>query len=361
MRGGVLLAVALILGGCGVAPATPSAQGSAPAASPPTPASAKPTPTVEPTNAPAARGWRQLAAQGPSAREDHTWTVSGDGATAYLFGGRMSDGTALDDMWAYDLRGDAWSVIEATGPSARFGHNAAWVDGVGLVVFAGQGPDGFHDDLWAFDPEADSWRSLPATGAVPLARYGSCAALGPDGRLWISHGFTSDGSRFSDTRAYDFGSGRWTDETPDSGRPVERCLHGCWWTADEQLALFGGQTTGVAALGDLWHFDPDRPTAGRWRRLADPAERLEARQLYASARVANVTVIFGGGTLDGGYLADTWLLDDAGAATRLRADPAPAARSGAELIADPQRHRLLLLGGRDADGAMADLWELALR
>ena len=93
---------------------------------------------------------------------------------------------------------------------------------------------------------------LPATGAAPVARYGSCAAIGPDGRLWISHGFTQEQSRFSDTRAYDFASGTWTDETPAGPRPVERCLHGCWWTDAGELALYAGQTTGVTALDDRW-------------------------------------------------------------------------------------------------------------
>ena len=104
----------------------------------------------------------------------------------------------------YDLATDSWRQVETVGPPARFGHNAAWVDNVGLVVFAGQSPTTFYNDLWAYDPAADRWRELPAGGDAPVARYGSCAAIGPDGRLWISHGFTSEGSRFADTRAYDF-------------------------------------------------------------------------------------------------------------------------------------------------------------
>ena len=90
------------------------------------------------------------------------------------------------------------------GPAARFGHEAAWVEDVGLVVFAGQAGATFFNDLWAYDPDADAWTELPGSGDVPVSRYGTCAAVGPDGRLWISHGFTSDGVRFSDTRAYDF-------------------------------------------------------------------------------------------------------------------------------------------------------------
>ena len=123
-------------------------------------------------------------------------------------------------------------------------------------IFAGQSPTTFYNDLWAYDPAADRWRELPAGGDAPVARYGSCAAIGPDGRLWISHGFTSEGSRFADTRAYDFTTHDWSDETPAGERPVERCLHGCWWTDDGRLALYAGQTTGVPALGDLWQLTP---------------------------------------------------------------------------------------------------------
>jgi hypothetical protein len=41
-------------------------------------------------------------------------------------------------------------------------------------------------------------------------------------------------------------------------------------------------------------------------------------------------------------------------------EAAPAPRSGSELIADPARGRLLLFGGRDGDGAFADLWQVVV-
>jgi hypothetical protein len=250
--------------------------------------------------------------------------------------------------------------VSASGPPARFGHNAAWVDGVGLVIFAGQSAAAFYNDLWAFDPAAERWAKLPAGGDMPVARYGSCAAVGPDGRLWISHGFTSEGSRFADTRAYDFATGSWTDETPAGERPIERCLHGCWWTDDGRLALYAGQTTGVLALGDLWHLaQGPRPGTNAWS-MVERAQRWPAdRQLYAFARSGPATIAFGGRGLDGRYLDDTWLFPDAGSPSRIRAT-GPAARAGAELIADEPRGRIILFGGRDADGAFDDLWELPL-
>lgn len=308
--------------------------------------------TPEPTPAPLA--WSELDARGPSAREDHTWTVDASGETAYLFGGR--DGAdVFGDLWTFDLASDAWSQLEAAGPAPRFGHEAVWVEGIGLVVFAGQAGTAFFNDLWAFDPETGAWRQLPSGGDVPVARYGTCAAIGPDGRLWISHGFTSDGTRFADTRAYDFADGTWTDETPSGDLPVNRCLHGCWWTADGELALFGGQTTGVTALDDRWVLRP----ADGW--AAVDGARPDARNLYARARTDGATLLFGGQALDASRLDDAWLLVD-GEADAVPLDVAgegPPGRSGAELVRDPSRGRYLLFGGLGADGALGDTWQLS--
>ena len=295
-----------------------------------------------------------LSASGPAAREDHTWTVAADGATALLFGGR--DGATVHrDLWSYDLEADAWTQLEpGPGPAARFGHEAAWVDGIGLVVFAGQAGADFFNDLWAYDPDSNAWRQLPSSGAAPIPRYGTCSAVAPDRRLWISHGFTSDGARFSDTRAYDFATGEWTDESPSSGaRPVERCLHACWWTDAGGLTLYAGQTTGVTALADRWTF-----TDGAWTQLegALPPDR----NLYGRTRLPGATLVFGGRALDGSFLGDLWLLrDDAVDSEQLQPDgEALPGRAGAELILDAARGRVLLFGGRDEDASHGDIWEL---
>jgi hypothetical protein len=295
----------------------------------------------------------ELAGDAPAAREDHTWTVGSDGL-AYLFGGR-ADATVHGDLWALDLATDTWIPLDPAGarPAPRFGHEAEWVDGVGLVVFAGQAGSDFFGDLWAYDPGAAAWRELPSGGDAPVPRYGTCAAVGPDGRLWVSHGFTADGTRFSDTRAYDFAAGAWADETPPDGRPVERCLHGCWWTDDGRLALYAGQTTGVTALDDRWSLDP----AAGWSVLDGAVP--PARNRYAHVRDHGETWVFGGEGGDGSALGDLWRLGDDGSVRA--ADPAtgiaPAPRWGAELILDTEGDRLLLFGGRDPEGVMGDAWE----
>ena len=351
-----------------ISPAT-DAPATAPTDQPATdqPPSSTPTSSSTPTPAPTTAGpsgpprvgdWsEQTVVDGPAAREDHTWTVAGDGS-ALLFGGRAGR-REFNDLWRYDLAADSWTELEPSGesPSPRFGHVAVWVAGVGLVIWSGQAGADFFSDVWTYDPLANEWRELPATGAIPPARYGSCGGLGPDGRLWISHGFTEDTGRFADTRAYDFTSGEWTDLTPDGTLPVERCLHDCLWTPDGRLVLYAGQTTGAPAIGDLWTY---AVATGEWTK--GPTPEPEPRQLYAITALGGTAFVFGGGAQDGSPLDDLWLLD-LSSLEWSAAQPVgslPAARSGATLIADPEHSRVLLFGGRGAEGELADLWRLEL-
>jgi hypothetical protein len=354
------LAALLLLAACAAPPSvSPATEPSSPDPSATMATSEATAPTEAPSASPPPESvaWSQLDAGGPLAREDHTWTVDAASGVAYLFGGR--DGaTVFGDTWAYDLVADVWTELTpSASPQPRFGHEAVWADGIGLVIFAGQAGSTFFGDLWAYDPAANAWAQLPATGAVPTPRYGSCAAIGPDGRLWISHGFTQDQLRFSDTRAFDFASNTWADETPAEGqRPVERCLHGCWWTDGGELALYAGQTTGTTALDDRWIL-----ADGTWTQVEGALP--SGRNLYARARVDRSTLVFGGQAIDGSYLGDLWLLDD-GAADAEQVEPVgdgpqPVGRAGAEMIADPERGRTLLFGGRTADSALDDLWILS--
>jgi hypothetical protein len=336
------------------APAAPTAT---PGASPTATAAASPTRT-------GVLGWQELAVEGetPAAREDHTWTLNDEGTVAYLFGGR-ADGEALGDLWVYDLTADRWERRDpARGPSERFGHTATWVPDVGLVVWSGQAGSDFFGDVWAYDPMEDRWRELPASGEVPAARYGACADLGPDGRLWISHGFTFEG-RFDDTRAYDFESGEWVDLTPTE-RPALRCLHECLWADDGRFLLYGGQTNDAAALGDLWALEPPREDGAdagvRWMELRGGPP---PRNLYAAAEVAGDVYVFGGSGTERVYLDDLWLLEtatDQWRALEPESTRRPEGRSGATFVADRQRGRLLLFGGETADSVLDDLWSLSL-
>jgi Galactose oxidase, central domain len=364
------LVVAIVaLSGCfGAGVGSPSIADLPSAAGTPTPVPPAPAPSssppVSPSSAPgpsaaAVLAWAPVEPSGPApeAREDHTWTLDPAGRAAWLFGGR-DGGSEFADLWRYDLASDTWSrqAPIGPGPDARFGHTATWVDGVGLVIWSGQSSKAFFDDLWAYDPTSNRWRKLPTEGPIPEARYGSCAALGPDGRLWISHGFTEDSGRFDDTQAYDFEAGRWTDETLDGTIAPIRCLHDCLWTPDGRLVLYAGQTTGTPAIGDLW----TRGVDAGWTSIADGPP--PARQLYALAAIDGTAYVFGGGAKDGSTLRDLWLLD-LSTLDWTEASPhgdRPSGRSGSAFVADPIGSRLLLFGGKREGRALGDVWGLSI-
>jgi hypothetical protein len=224
-----------------------------------------------------------------------------------------------------------------------------------VVVFAGQRGTDFFNDLWAFDPREGRWRKLPAGGAAPRPRYGSCLVVGPDGRLWMSHGFTTAG-RFDDTRAYNLKSGRWTAVTPAGRKPGERCLHECFTSAAGDLVLYGGQDDGAFALGDLWSMGRERS----WQRSDDP--ELKPRRLYGVTEAGEQVYVFGGAGEDDQPLADLWRVDRTTLSfERVIVDGShPAARYAGTLITDAEGGRLLLFGG-EGNRTRADVWELVDR
>ena len=142
---GAVLALAIsACGGTTQSPAAPASPASAPPsttapASPPSepPRSPSIAPSLAVSEPPVVTAWRRLEpGDGPDSREDHTWTLDPSTRTGYLFGGR--DGaTVYDDLWVFDLASDTWRELDprGKGPAARFGHEAVWVDGVGLVVW----------------------------------------------------------------------------------------------------------------------------------------------------------------------------------------------------------------------------------
>jgi len=121
--------------------------------------------------------------------------------------------------------------------------------------------------------------------------------------------------------------------------------------------LYGGQTTGVAAIGDLWTYLPEE---GAW--TEGPTPDLLPRQLYAIAALGDSAYVFGGRGLNGQPLDDLWQLDLEGLGwTELQPNASrPPMRAGATLVADQADDRLLLFGGVGGDGVLADLWVLEL-
>jgi hypothetical protein len=116
----------------------------------------------------------------------------------------------------------------------------------------------------------------------------------------------------------------------------------------------------VEALADLWALDGAGTPSAAWSQVdgALPADR----NLYAFARHDGDVVVVGGRGRGSVYRADTWRFDGSSlaAAPISAAGEQPPGRSGATLVDDPVRARMLLFGGRNGGGSLADLWALSL-
>jgi hypothetical protein len=301
----------------------------------------------------------EAAPDGPAAREGHTWTVDPSSAAAYLFGGRSGD-EPLGDLWAFDMTADAWERLAPVGPSpsARAGHVAAWMDGIGLVVFGGRDAAGTSSELWAFDPGANGWRILTTTGAGPAPRTDACGVLGPDGRLWVSHGEGPTGVHLDDVWAFDPAASVWTDAGPTTGGPTPRAGSACWWSGADGLTLYGGRSETDEGLDDAWSLGS--PSAAGW--VSGPEFPPPGRAFAAVATSSSAAYVFGGAA--GDVLLGELLGSDLSArmTERFTAESgAPAPRTGAALVDDPEGERLLLFGGRVASGPTDEMWAVSPR
>lgn len=292
--------------------------------------------------------WTETKGSAPPARRDHSLVSSNDLGSVYLFGGRAGN-SPLADLWVFEVASGTWAKIDAVGPSARFGHNAAFLEGK-LVVFGGQtGPNSFVNDLWRFDPSTSSWARATPTGGPPAPRYGAGGAV-VDGKLQISHGFTNQG-RFDDT--WNQVGEMWENASASETRPEKRCLlRTAHQPGSDKVVLFGGQSNSSAFLGDTWLYDP---AARTWSELE--AEGPSARNLYAMGTVDGTVYLFSGQTSEG-PTDDLWTFDGASWAEVAVTGRTPPARSGADLaVLDGA---LIVFGGQGTAGDLSDTWVLQL-
>ncbi|MGH2729966.1 MAG: Kelch repeat-containing protein [Actinomycetota bacterium] len=308
-----------------------------------------------------AEGWTQLATTGtPPARTDHGLSYDSESGVVYLFGGRDDDGVAMNDLWALDLASATWTQVtfDDPAPAPRFTPIIFWdVARDRLVVATGQGA-GFFNDVWAFDPAAAAWSELGADATTrPERRYGAGGAYDPaNDRFFVTHGFTSKG-RFDDTWTFALNEETWTQLEVTGGVPLKRCLlRGAWDSQRGRLLLFGGQSNQDSHMDDLWSLNV---VAGMWReRKAD--RKPSARNLYGAAfdDERGRWWLFGGST-EAGPTESLWRYDTATKSwRRIRRSPQPSARSGADIVV--AGNKLILFGGYDGNGVLADTWELVI-
>ncbi len=110
-----------------------------------------------------------------------------------LFGGQASDGTALADLWAFDLVTQTWTELDPGGgggdPPPRFTHSLTYDPLLEQTILVGGTPDGgdtLLSDTWHYD-SANGWSEATPTTTLPGRAYQQ-AVYTPAGLIFFSNG-----------------------------------------------------------------------------------------------------------------------------------------------------------------------------
>ncbi|MCA8965908.1 MAG: hypothetical protein KDC48_13570 [Planctomycetes bacterium] len=296
--------------------------------------------------------WTQLApAITPSPRAGAIGVS--DGSSIYLFGGKPSSTTELDDLWRFD--GATWTNITPTSgplPPARDWYGCAYDTMRGrLVLFGGRSTALAADlgDTWEFD--GSSWTQLmPAHSPSP--RRWTAMAFDTLRNETILFGGATGSTYYDDT--WSWNGTDWTQLAPAT-TPGIRARGAMSYDITRGETIYFGGRNAAGALGDTWKWD-----GTGWSQVvtANAPGSLGVPGLFAYAITYDFLrdrhVIFGG-TRTSGTLAGTWEFDGVDWALRSPAT-VPASRTIPMLTYVLSLGKSFLFGGFQTT-QLGDTWE----
>jgi hypothetical protein len=218
--------------------------------------------------------WLPLVASGepPAARWGQSAVFDPLRRRMLIFGGVDTQGSATNEVAVLDLVDTPrWSVLVTSGPAppARAFHTAVF-DPLRdrMLVFGGDGPDGYLVGVWALSlGDAPTWSELIASGPAPSPRSRHAAAFDAEhDRMLVQGGLSGHGDVFTV-----FGGTYLLSLTDDAewsvvAGPAPLSRNGAAMAADPSrggIFLHAGFSDDLSPEADLWQFgteaaDPQR-------------------------------------------------------------------------------------------------------
>jgi Galactose oxidase, central domain len=306
-----------------------------------------------PTMAPLNPGWSNLSFSPVARALPGGASLVYDAADGYvlLFGG--TNGTLKGDTWSF--AGGLWTHLHPkNAPSPRYGEAMAYDAPAGYVLlFGGYTGVTAFSDTWSF--VSGQWSHLtPATTPAKLVEA-MMAYDANDSYVVMFGGLIGPALTSLSHTTYTFFGGNWHVIAPATS-PSGRMGGAMAFDAlDGWVVLFGGyNATTSSYLGDTWNF-----TAGHWNNRTTglaPSPRVRAFGSMAYDAADKAIILFGGQTMGGRHLGDTWSF-----AHGLWSHPtpafAPSARLAQGLTAVSATGGVVLFGGeRNTGFKFGDTW-----
>jgi hypothetical protein len=282
-----------------------------------------------------------------------------------LFGGwtYSTNANYSNNLWRY--QSNAWTAINLDGqPNRLRGTAMTWDPTRQEIVAFGGRTDDFADPYTFIQPVNDLWRfkggqwSLFLAPQLPSYQPPAVAysSAGPYQSTIAIHGGQDAGSTHDFVATYDGSAYQQFSQVS----PVKRSHMAVGLRAPNgQLLLFGGRSPTGAPFGDTYTWN-----GSSWNLLVTPTPRPQARWGATLVLCGATPYLFGGYTpaVAPFELNDLWRWDGVGArwvqVGQSGGQNWPAPRYLHSAYWDPQRSRMVVYGGRGANGAtLSDLWE----
>lgn len=297
-------------------------------------------------------GWNQVQAVGPSIRSSHAMAFDTIRGKTILFGGYgpKPDGSEyLSDLWEFD--GATWALRTTSGPAAR--QNAAMVFDSArakTVLFGGlaytTGPITFGQ-TWEWNGSA--WANVATTGPSP--RYLHAMAYDAARQNTVLFGGLADGIA-RDTFTWTWNGSAWFQAAATG--PSARFGHAMAYDAVRQRVVlfggFGGSGDVKVLLQDTWEWD-----GTSWALVASTGPISRQFHTMAYDAVRQRVVLLGGRDENGATIDDQWEWN--GSSWSQVTGAGPSGRESSAMTFDPSHQRLVVSGGFSERGRLGDTWE----
>lgn len=235
---------------------------------------------------------------------------------------------------------NGWTAVSTSGPT-RYGH-AMTYDSIRkrVIAFGGYPTTASNGDNGTYTWDGASW-STPSMGTKPPARaYTTLVFDAFNGKTVVFGGIFGSSTVYNDTWTWDGVSPGWT-QIPCSGTcPQARNQAGLAYDSDRHvIVMFGGQTVDGTALGDTWQLDLSSST---WTALSpsnSPSAGV-AQMTYDANRKVVVAYVDRGayGIWEYSAATNTWF-------DHSSASPNPGRRAHSRAVYDSAQKRTVLFGG----------------
>jgi hypothetical protein len=230
---------------------------------------------------------------------------------------------------------DNWFLITTTpAPSARIGHTAVQVDGIGMIVYGGD----FLQDGAVYSPTINTWIQQITTTNSPSARVGHTAIwTGTEMLVWggellvpiaiewsdpptnsipsLYRVTTMEGARYNPI------SNTWKAIATTIYTPEDRVNHTAIWTGNRMI-IWGGERVRMSVTGSMTRtklntggvYDPDSDSWGYFPNLNSGFGAPSARRYHSCVWTGGQMLVWAGdgGSNTGGMYSpttDLWILE----------------------------------------------------